>query len=109
LPGTERLREIDAEEAGVLLIHQRYHKTPREDSAVERKLAVVVDGWFVPLPIARVDTMYDLLALRAEGKFLASQLEELGARKNVQDIRKGLVGIACNGSLSCLEHPLTPP
>jgi ribosomal peptide maturation radical SAM protein 1 len=109
LSGTKRVREIDAEEAALLLIHQRYGKTAEEDRAVEQKLAVVVDGWFVPLPVARIDLMRDVLSRRPEGKLFSSQLDELGSRKDIRDMRRGLVSIACSGSLSCLEHPLTPP
>lgn len=64
LPGTEALRALDRTEAALLLSAGPYRGSKEEDRAVDQKLAVVVDQWFVPLPVARQDVFLDLSSER---------------------------------------------
>ena len=63
LPGTEEVELIDRDTAGLLLTGRSYLGTAEEDRAVERRLAVVMDGWFLPLATAEPEL---LLAFEAE-------------------------------------------
>jgi ribosomal peptide maturation radical SAM protein 1 len=109
LPGTETMRRIARDEAASLLVHRHFTGSREENEAVERKLAVVVDGWFVPLPVARVDHVFDLLTEQSDARISRKQLEQLGTRKDSADMKRGLLKITCSGPLSALEHPLAPP
>jgi hypothetical protein len=62
LPGTELLRELDTSEAGLLMDAKPYSRSTAENLAIDRKLAVVVDDWFVPLPVARREIFLELTA-----------------------------------------------
>jgi ribosomal peptide maturation radical SAM protein 1 len=50
---TEPLQQINEEEARLLLSAHPYRRSQAENDAVGRKLAVVLDNWFIPLPVAR--------------------------------------------------------
>ena len=52
----------------MLLIHRRYGGSPAEARALEQHLAVVADDWFVPLPVARVDQLFELVAEEGDAK-----------------------------------------
>ncbi len=52
LPGTTEVQLIDRATATLLLTGRPYLATEPEDLAVERRLAVVMDGWFLPLATA---------------------------------------------------------
>jgi hypothetical protein len=60
VPGTEPLRELDAAEATLLMTARPYDEGADVREALERKVAVVVDNWFVPLPVACQDLFVDL-------------------------------------------------
>jgi hypothetical protein len=60
LADTETLRQTDETEARLLMSAGAYQRTEPERSAVQRKLAVVVDNWFVPLPVATEELFVDL-------------------------------------------------
>src|SRR5262245_19993096 len=64
LSGTEPLRELDASEAELLMNARPYGNSHRERQAVDRKIAVVVDDWFVPLPVVSQELFLDLNAER---------------------------------------------
>jgi hypothetical protein len=103
------MRRLTRDEAASLLVHRPFTGTREEKDAVERKLAVVVGGWFVPLPVARVDHVFALLTEQSDARISRQQLEQLGARKDSEDLKRGLLKITCSGPLSALEHPLAPP
>ena len=63
LPGTEEVELLDPETAAFLLAGRPYQGTGAEDEAVERRLAVVMDGWFLPLATAEPEL---LLAAESE-------------------------------------------
>lgn len=52
LPDTEDVRLLDRHEAAALLLARPAEGTEEESEAVAAKLAVHLDGWFVPLPVA---------------------------------------------------------
>jgi hypothetical protein len=60
LPGTTELRELDRAAAVALLVARPYARTPEEEDAIARKLAIVADNWFVPLPVARHELFVQL-------------------------------------------------
>lgn len=60
LPGTETMQYLDDSEAVLLMNANPYKKSREENQAIERKLAVVVDNWFVPLPVAREELFREL-------------------------------------------------
>ncbi|HSR68642.1 MAG TPA: RiPP maturation radical SAM C-methyltransferase [Acidobacteriota bacterium] len=64
LEGTEEVRLLDRQEAAFLLTSRRFSGDSRERRAVEEKLALVMDGYFVPLPVADAETV---LEFEAEG------------------------------------------
>ena len=64
VPGTEPLRELDAAEATLLMTARPYDDAADVRQALERKVAVIVDNWFVPLPVACQDLFLDLNAER---------------------------------------------
>jgi ribosomal peptide maturation radical SAM protein 1 len=68
LDGTESLRRIDESEARLLLTARSQRRTPEEQKAIGRKLAVVLDNWFVPLPVARPDLFAELSEEAAENR-----------------------------------------
>lgn len=108
IPGTDRIRALDDDKAAFLLTHRRYGRSKEEDTALDQKLAVISDGWFIPLPVARIDRIFDLFPQQADTKGHRGQLAELGARRSERDVRQGLVRIACSGPIAPLEHPLAP-
>jgi ribosomal peptide maturation radical SAM protein 1 len=108
LAGTEATVALSREEAAFLLFHRRSAGTPDEDAAIERKLALKVDGWFVPLPVARIDHLFGLLGDSRDESHQRAQLEQLAARRSGGDVGAALVAIACSGALSALDHPLAP-
>lgn len=57
LPGTEYTRGLTREEASTILVRRRFGSTPRDRWAVERKLAVEIDGMFVPLATAEAELL----------------------------------------------------
>jgi ribosomal peptide maturation radical SAM protein 1 len=52
LPDTEDVRLLDRDEAASLLVARPAEGSDDEDAAVAAKLAVRLDGWFVPLAVA---------------------------------------------------------
>ena len=62
---TEPLRYLDDAEAHLLMNARPQTASPAEHQAVQRKLAVIVDNWFVPLPVAQ-QAVFE--ALSTEGK-----------------------------------------
>src|SRR5262245_50472654 len=108
LPGTEPRRDLTPDETSFLLFHRLADGSERQRQAIEQKLAVVVDGWFVPLPVTRIDSLFDIIAEDGDSDGQHAQLEELGARRCREDVRAGLVRIACDGAVSALVHPLAP-
>jgi ribosomal peptide maturation radical SAM protein 1 len=57
---TTPLRALDEAEASLLLTAQPYSGTVEENQAIESKLAAIVDHWFVPLPVARLELLSEL-------------------------------------------------
>lgn len=60
LPGTEKLQSIESWEAAQLMNARPYSRSKEEDEFIRRKLAVVTDNWFVPLPVARQEIFMEL-------------------------------------------------
>ncbi len=56
LEGTEMLQFLDEEEARTALIGGPLERQPLAQWAIERKLAIALDGWCVPLAFADVET-----------------------------------------------------
>lgn len=56
LDGTEMFQFLNAEEARAALVGSPLHRQPLAEWAIERKLAVALDGWCAPLAITDVDT-----------------------------------------------------
>jgi ribosomal peptide maturation radical SAM protein 1 len=56
LEGTEMFRFVNEEEARAALIGHPLHQQPLAEWAIERKLAVAIDGWCLPLAVTNVDT-----------------------------------------------------
>jgi len=56
LEGTEMFQFLDEEEARTVLIGGPLDRQPLAQWAIERKLAVALDGWCVPLAITDVET-----------------------------------------------------
>jgi hypothetical protein len=108
LPGTTGTVALHRDEAAFLVTHRLYGQTADEDRAIANQLAVAVDGWFVPLPVARIDAMFDLLEDSGDAAAQRSQLAQLAVRRNGGDVRDTLVQISCSGALSALDHPLAP-
>ena len=53
----KRPRILSRDEAAMLLVGRPYSPGPAADRAVEEKLAVVLDGWLVPLAVAETDLL----------------------------------------------------
>jgi ribosomal peptide maturation radical SAM protein 1 len=64
LPGTDEARNIEADEAKLLMNACAWRDSDEEKRAVRDKLAVHVDNWFVPLPVAPLDLFLQLSAER---------------------------------------------
>jgi ribosomal peptide maturation radical SAM protein 1 len=60
LPGTEKLKLIEPWEAAQLMNARPYSRSREEDDFIRRKLAVVADKRFVPLPVARQEIFLEL-------------------------------------------------
>ena len=108
LPGTQASRPLTRDEAVALLFHTRYQNTPEQEAAIAAALAVAVDGYFIPLPVARVDHLFELLPYAPGDSTQREQMEQLAARRIGNEPRRSLVEIACGGSVSALDHPLAP-
>lgn len=108
LVGTQQQYLLTREEAGSLLLHRPYRATPMEEQALAAAWAVVVDNWFIPLPVARIDLFYTLVAEQTDSKLSPDLLEQIGRRRNPQNGREGLIQVAFDGHLAPLEHPLAP-
>ena len=66
LPGTEQVELLDRDAAFSLLTGRPYLGTDPELQALERKIAVVMDGWFLPLAVAEPGM---LLEIEAEARY----------------------------------------
>lgn len=60
LPGVERNRVLDRGEAAFLLRRERFCDSSEQRLAIRQKLAVHLDGSFIPLAISDSDTLQDL-------------------------------------------------
>ncbi len=56
LEGTEMFQFLNEEEARTVLIGGALDREPLAEWAIERKLAVALDGWCVPLAVTNVET-----------------------------------------------------
>jgi len=56
LEGTDLFQFLNQEEARAVLIGGALDRQPLADWAIERKLAVALDGWCVPLAVTDVET-----------------------------------------------------
>jgi hypothetical protein len=56
LEGTEMFQFLSEEEARTVLIGGPLDRQPLAEWAIDRKLAVALDGWCVPLAVTDVDT-----------------------------------------------------
>ena len=56
LEGTEMFQFLNEEEARTVLIGGPLDRQPLAEWAIERKLAVALDGWCVPLAVTNVET-----------------------------------------------------
>ncbi len=85
LDGTDMFQFLDEDEARTILIGGPLDRQPLADWAIERKLAVALDGWCVPLAVTDVETwrrfearipqtVAQLLPTTAESKPVASAL-----------------------------------
>ena len=57
LPGTDELQFLTREQAQTALAGRPLEKQPLAAWAIERKLAVAMDGWCVPLAVAQVEIL----------------------------------------------------
>ena len=62
LEGTEMFQFLNQEEARAVVIGNPLDRQPLAGWAIERKLAVALDGWCVPLAVADVETWHHLEA-----------------------------------------------
>ena len=60
LPGTPQVELLDRDTAALLLTGRQYLGTETELQALERKAAVVMDGWFLPLAVAEPGMLIEL-------------------------------------------------
>lgn len=57
IPGTEKVEVLDRDRAVAILNAHPYSGTKEEVWAIERRAAVVLDSWFVPLAVASPDLL----------------------------------------------------
>jgi ribosomal peptide maturation radical SAM protein 1 len=62
LAGTEKAHILDRNEAAFLLTTRPYTGREQEMWALQRKLAIVADGWFVPLAVASPEMLLEFEA-----------------------------------------------
>jgi hypothetical protein len=72
LEGTELFQFLDEEEARAVLMGGPLDRQPLAEWAIERKLAVALDGWCVPLAVTDVETWR-----RFEARVLPTVVQEL--------------------------------
>lgn len=66
LPGAPEGRFLSRDEASALLVPRRMERAGSHAWAIDARLAVALDGWFVPLPTAAVDVLRTFEAERPE-------------------------------------------
>jgi hypothetical protein len=62
LPGTQKAHILDRNEAAFLLTARPYTGSEQEIWALQQKLAVIVDDWFVPLAVTDPETLLEFEA-----------------------------------------------
>lgn len=80
-PGRRR-RILRRDEAALLLVPRPYVPGREADRAITERLAVVLDGWFVPLAVAEADLLAEFVAPAAQEPATAPTLSS-GAVLNV--------------------------
>lgn len=66
LPGRPERMAVDREKAGVLLVPRPCNDSPQLQWAIDAKLAVLRDSWFIPLATAEPDTLLEFERNRGE-------------------------------------------
>ncbi len=75
-------RTLSRDEAALLLVPRPYGPGPGTERAVAERLAVVLDGWFVPLAVAEADLLAEFAAQATQERATASPISA-GAVLNV--------------------------
>lgn len=72
--GTELFQFLDEEEARTVLIGGPIDRQPLAEWAIERKLAVALDGWCVPLAVTDVETWrrFEARTLQTAGQAISA-------------------------------------
>jgi ribosomal peptide maturation radical SAM protein 1 len=76
LPGTQPLQILDRAQAAIALTARPYTPTLEIAWALEHKLGVLVDGWYVPLATAKPDLLFEFEAeVKRRGHVLCMTME----------------------------------
>lgn len=67
LPGAEKAHILDRNEVALLLTARPYTGSEQEMWALQKKLAVIADGWFVPLAVADPEMLLEFEAKQGAG------------------------------------------